>query len=123
MTELEKAIMGEEETEETAVSVTDEFDEVPCIEQDETYENIIEEEFCNESSETTDITQDLPEEDITVTELRRSSHEVERLKDEIKQENEQLDIKFAEVRSSRTHRPITKRKYFYIGTFDIIPLE
>ncbi len=120
MTELEKAIMGEEETEETAVSVTDEFDEVPCIEQDETYENIIEEEFCNESSETTDITQDLPEEaeeDITVTELRRSSHEVERLKDEIKQENEQLDIKFAEVRSSRTHRPITKRKYFYIGTF------
>ncbi len=113
MTELEKAIMGEEEIDETVLSEQEysenETDTDIGLFEEETDESVSYEEVSEPVAET--------EEDITVKALRISSDETNRLKEEIKQENEQLDIKFAEVRVSRTHRPVTKRKYFYIGTF------
>lgn len=119
MTELKKAVMSDEEEDiptAPAEANKDENDNWD-IEYDE---SVSDEEYNDSEIPEPDISTDLPEEaeeDITVTELRKSSDEVERLKDEIKQENEQLDIKFAEVKNSRNPRPVTKRKYFYIGTF------
>lgn len=107
MTELEKAIMGDEEIEETAATEQD-FSEDIAAAEEETFE---ETELPDEEEA------DTVEEDVTVKALRISSDETKRLKEEIEQENEQLDIKFAEVRISRNTRPVTKRKYFYIGTF------
>ena len=110
MTELEKAIMGEEETEELD-------EETTVIPENDTAESI-DDDFSEEIQEPVCKADELiEEEDLTAKALKKSSDDVERLKAEIKQENEQLDIKFAEVKSAHAPRPVTRRKYFYIGTF------
>ncbi len=48
--------------------------------------------------------------------LRESSEKVERMKQEIKAENEQLNIKFTQVKLTQQPRPPQKRKYHYVGT-------
>lgn len=118
MTELEKAVMSDEDNAPSvsAAKIADEDDNWH-IEYDEAdYDEDYNDNEAPKQVVTEELTEEA-EEDITVTELKKSSDEVERLKDEIKQENEQLDIKFAEVRNSRKPRPVKKRKYFYIGTF------
>ncbi|MBR4111951.1 MAG: hypothetical protein IKK53_02850 [Ruminiclostridium sp.] len=123
MTELEKAIMSDDETkdihtEKDMIPDDDAYEEAE--ENNEAADEEITEKTVASATEISyteiEINAD-DEEDITVKELKKSTVEVERLKNEIKQENEQLDIKFAEVRNSRNQRPVTKRKYFYIGTF------
>lgn len=111
MTELEKAVMDATEETQAETAVICENSEEAVEEYTETKEETAETEISCE------IPREQPEEDITVKALKKSSDEVERMKAEIKQENEQLDIKFAEVRNNRQPRPVTRRKYFYIGTF------
>ena len=113
MTELEKVIMGGEETD---LSPIDEAEEI-LEEADEYAEEEADEAVIAEITQITAEITELPEESEEDKALRKSSDAVERLKDEIKQENEQLDIKFAQVQSERNPRPVTRRKYFYIGTF------
>lgn len=144
MTELEKAVMNddkedasdiptkksnvEDENWEIEYDAEEDASDIPAEEnkvEDENWkieydETVSDEVYDDEEVLKQDVSAELPEEieeDAAVRELKKSSDEVKRLKDEIKQENEQLDIKFAQVRNSRNPRPVTKRKYFYIGTF------
>lgn len=54
-----------------------------------------------------------PEEEETV---REGLNKIEQMKKEIAIENEQLEIKFAEVRKTETAVPAQRRRYYYIGT-------
>ena len=113
MTELEKAILGDTKIDEN------ETPEQEYLPEEDDEDNIVkahEEEYVEAVHIEEDIVEQI-EDDISVKALRISTDETNRLKEEIRQENEQLDIKFAEVRVNRTSRPVTKRKYFYIGTF------
>ncbi len=121
MTELEKAVMGEEKTEEIIpaddVDNPDEADNTFIDNNEESVETAPEKITVQKTEISITEYEITAEDDPDVKALKKSTDEVERLKDEIKQENEQLDIKFAEVRNSRNPRPVTRRKYFYIGTF------
>ncbi len=108
MTGSEKALM--KTTEETEAEVTEMQEEAENAAKDIQAE-------ISEIVGSCEISTEPPEEDVAVRALKKSSDELERMKAEIKQENEQLDIKFAEVTNSRKPRPVAKRKYFYIGTF------
>ena len=123
MTELEKAIMGEEITDDSQLAEAEDNETDILSDSDAEIEEIPADFPEDEITENTEISyahieiQSEDEEDETVKELKKSTVEIERMKAEIKQENEQLDIKFAQVRSNRSPRPAAKRKYFYIGTF------
>ncbi len=89
MTELEKAIMGEmPETEEISedVDLTEEAEEIP---------------------------EELTEEDEA---LKESFIEVQKMKKEIEEENNRLNIKFAEVKIKQQEKSAPRRRYHYIGT-------
>ncbi len=94
MTDLQKAVMNTENSDETP----------------ETIEEIM------ESEEDISEEYDTEEFDESEEELRKSTEEIEQLKKEVEIETQQLEIKFATVHVPNEPRP-PRRRYHYIGTF------
>lgn len=81
MTELEKAVMEPENT-------NDELTSEEAVDENTAAENA----------------------------LRESSEQVEKLKKEIEEESNRLDVKFAEVKKAPEPRVVPQRRYYYAGT-------